>query len=288
MARPETPLPEDAPQPLRELAQGLRDLKAAAQLSYHAMGERSRLSPASLSRAASGRQAPTEEVLFAFLKACAVPADEFHAWRKRLRDAQDASQLVPQPWPIDARIANMAVSGRFHELYAAAGYPSVRMVSERSGIPRSTVHRVLLAYVEAHRHRRTTLPPPGHTLGVASTLLDFLPPSEYGRNGQFADVYKFVRRTYPVRRRARRPLEGGVRRALANAQAEPPPAEPGPEETFAEFERNLRLVRNLIAHGQLKTDPLVAAQVMNLAALLEQTDPDHLSDGPAPGGTAGA
>ncbi|MGW2181295.1 helix-turn-helix domain-containing protein [Streptomyces sp. NPDC001732] len=284
MARPETPLPEEAPPPLLELAQGLRDLRAAAQLSYQVMSERVHLSPASFSRAASGRQVPTWEALRAYLKACEVPADKFDAWHERWRDAEAAAQLAPNPWLVDAEIAHLATAGRLRELHAAAGRPSLRMISERSGVPRSTVHRILSASTDT---RRRTPPSPDLTLQVASTLLGFLRPGEYRRGGQFEDVYKLVRRTHPVRD-PRRPADGGVRRALAAAQTEPPPAEPGPEETFAEFERSLRLVRNLIAHGQLKTDPLIAAQVMNLAALLERAEPDRLADDPTPDGTDGA
>jgi transcriptional regulator with XRE-family HTH domain len=285
MARPETPLPKDSPQPLLELAQELRDLKAAAQLSYQAMSERTHLSPASLSRAASGRQAPTWEALHAFLTACAVPTAEIEAWHTRWREAEIAAQLAPVPWSVNDQIAHLAMSGQLRELHAAAGSPSLRLVSERSGVPRSTVHRLLSASTNT---RRRTPPSPDLTLRVASTLLGFLRPREYGRVGsKFEHVYRLVRRTHPVRPR-RHPADGGVRRALATSQAEPPPAEPGPDETFAEFERSLRLVRDLIAHGQLQTDPLVAAQVMNLAALLEQTEPDHLADGPPPDGTAGA
>ncbi|MFE7429046.1 helix-turn-helix domain-containing protein [Streptomyces sp. NPDC057545] len=284
MARPETPLPEEAPPPLLELARELRDLRADAQLSYQVMSERVHVSPASFSRAASGRQVPTWEVLLAYLKACGVPADEFDAWHKRWRDAEVAAQLTPVPLSVDALIAHLAMSGRLRELHAAAGRPSLRMVSERSGVPRSTVHRILSASTDT---RRRTPPSPDLTLQVASTLLAFLHPGEYRRGGQFEDVYKLVRHTHPVRG-PRHPADGGVRRALAAAQTEPPPAEPRPDEMFAEFERNLRLVRNLIAHGQLKTDPLIAAQVMNLAALLERAEPDHLANGPTPDGTGGA
>ncbi|MFF2902415.1 helix-turn-helix domain-containing protein [Streptomyces sp. NPDC057966] len=284
MARPETPLPEDAPQPLLELARELRDLRAASQLSYQAMSERAQLSPASLSRAASGRQVPSWAALLAFLKACGVPEGEFDAWQERWRAAEVASHLgPPMPFSVDAQIANLAMSDRLRELHAAAGRPSLRMISERSGVPRSTVHRLLSEPADT---RRRTPPSPDLTLQVASTLLGFLRSHKYRRGGQFEDVYKLVRHTHPVRG-ARRPADGGVRRALAASPPEPPPTEPGPDEMYAEFKRNLRLVRNMIANGQLKTDPLVAAQVMNLAAALEQTDPDHLADGPTPDGTVG-
>ncbi|MFF8280006.1 helix-turn-helix domain-containing protein [Streptomyces lateritius] len=278
MARPETPLPEDTSQPLQELALELRKLRAASQLTYQAMSERGRLSPASFSRAASGRQLPTWGVLLAFLEACGVPEGEFDAWHKRWRDAEVAAHLAPVPYSADDQIAHLAMSGLLRELYVAAGSPSLRLVSERSGVPRSTVHRLLSASTDT---RRRNPPSPDLTLQVASTLLSFLRPGEYGRGSKFEHVYKLVRRTHPVRA-PRHPADGGVRRALAASQTEQPPTEPGPDEMFAEFERSLRQVRNLIAHGQLKTDPLVAVQVMNLAALLERAEPDHLADDPAP------
>ncbi|MFK4272534.1 helix-turn-helix domain-containing protein [Streptomyces milbemycinicus] len=282
MARPETPLPEDAPQPLLELAQGLRDLKAASQLSYQAMGERARLSPASLSRAASGRQVPTEEALFAFLKACAVPADEFDAWRERWRDATVASQLAPKPWSIDNQIAHLAMSGRLRELHSAAGSPTVRMISERSGIPRSTVHRVLTAHMGT-RHR--TPPSPDHTLGVASALLGFLRPSKYMRNGPFADVHNIVRHTHPVRRGAHRPPEGGVRRALATAQAKPPPTEAPAETVLLSFAERASVLEHRITSGELQADEEVVRLLADLRKIVGARPGSAIDSSPAAPGT---
>jgi hypothetical protein len=79
MGRREAPVPQG---PLRDFAQGLRDLRAHAPgaPTYRTLAARARYSASALSDAASGRRLPSWEVTAAFVAACGGDTEE---WRQR-------------------------------------------------------------------------------------------------------------------------------------------------------------------------------------------------------------
>ncbi|GGN29973.1 protein kinase domain-containing protein [Streptomyces fuscichromogenes] len=100
MGRREVAVPDG---PLRDFAQGLRDLRAQAPgaPTYRTLAVRARYSPSALSDAASGRRLPSWEVTAAFVAACDGDIEE---WRERWRelDAQLRSNhpaLLPEADP---------------------------------------------------------------------------------------------------------------------------------------------------------------------------------------------
>ncbi|MGW5609528.1 helix-turn-helix domain-containing protein [Streptomyces sp. NPDC003753] len=210
MARPETPLPEDAPQPVQELAQALRDLRAASNLSYTDMSSRAPFSSATFSRAASGRQVPTEEVLAGYLKACGVPEDQADRWRKLRRDAQYAVALQVTPWPPETQLVETVILDGLNELVEAAGSPSVRQLADMCGLTPTTVHRVLTA------HRTRNRPAPRHVAAVVGALLSLTRPSDRVR--KFGTLTRLVRQADPSiqigRKRTRDEAEQVARTAL--------------------------------------------------------------------------
>ncbi|MBY8868714.1 helix-turn-helix domain-containing protein [Streptomyces sennicomposti] len=189
MARPEAPLPKDAPQPVQELARALRDLRAASGLSYTAMSNRAPFSSVTFSRAASGRQVPTKEVLAGYLEACGVPENKRDRWRKLWREAQLAENVGNVPWrPEDMLVYTVFLDG-LNELVAAAGAPSVHELADKCGLAPTTVHRVLTA----HRTRRPVAA--RHVAAVVGALLSLTRPSDRVR--RFGDLTRLVRQVDP-------------------------------------------------------------------------------------------
>ncbi|MEU7206104.1 helix-turn-helix transcriptional regulator [Streptomyces sp. NPDC045470] len=265
MARPETPLPIDASRPLLELAQGLRDLRAASNLSYQAMSETVSLSAASLSRTASGQQIPTPEALTAFLTACAVPPDDIDHWQK-LRDDAVRAALEPRPWTRGARITHLARSGLLRELHRAAGSPSLRSLHEELGVSKSTLHRVLTAHVDIHGKPP---PPPHQILAVADILLRHLPHSQYTRGGPFADVYQLVRPYRTAQRASGRNQDSRRRTRLPDGPShKPAPADDG-DAGLLGLARRTAAVQRRIAAGELTADDDVVRLLAEVQQVLE-------------------
>ena len=82
MGRPEKPL-STADGPIAQIASDLRQMRAAADLTYRDMGEKAHYSHTSLSRAAKGERLPTWETTQAFVRACGATDEEVHEWRRR-------------------------------------------------------------------------------------------------------------------------------------------------------------------------------------------------------------
>jgi transcriptional regulator with XRE-family HTH domain len=210
MARPEAPLPKDAPQPVQDLAQALRDLRAASNLSYTDMSSRAPFSSATFSRAASGRQVPTEAVLAGYLEACGVPEDQADRWQKLWRDAQYAVNLQVVPWSPEATLVHTVVLDGLNELVEAAGSPSVPELADMCGLTPATVHRVLTA------HRTSSRPAARHVAAVVGALLSLTRPSDRVR--KFGTLARLVREVDPSiqvrRKRTRDAAERAARTAL--------------------------------------------------------------------------
>jgi transcriptional regulator with XRE-family HTH domain len=81
MTRPEVPITNDGP--LAEFARDLRAARAAADITYRQMAERTNYSVSILSSAANGRQRPTWDVAWAYLHACKVSDADRRSWHRR-------------------------------------------------------------------------------------------------------------------------------------------------------------------------------------------------------------
>lgn len=179
MARPEKEIPPDSEPELRALAQQLRQMRAEAALSYNQLSVRTHYSTATLSRAASGQSVPSWEVVSAIAKAAQLPPEKWGGLASLHRDALKqrekrasrhdvreegfglASQEVTSP---------ESLSRAMQTLYQAAGRPSLREISKESGVPRSTVHRVLTG-------QAAVSPAPKEPAAeIAKTLLPLVPP----------------------------------------------------------------------------------------------------------------
>ncbi|MFJ6086494.1 helix-turn-helix domain-containing protein [Streptomyces sp. NPDC092369] len=179
MARPEKQIPPDSAPPLRALAQQLRQMRAAAGLSYNQLSARTHYSTATLSRAASGRSVPSWKVVSAIATAAQLPPEERSALaalhrealkrqeeRASRQEAREAGFGLASQEAIDTE----SLSRAMQTLYQAAGRPSVREISKESGVPRSTVHRVLTG-------QAAVSPAPEEPAAeIARTLLPLVPP----------------------------------------------------------------------------------------------------------------
>lgn len=143
MARPEKPISPSAGPALHSLVSKLRQLREDAGLSYMQLSRRAHISTATLSRAASGDSVPSMQVVMAIARAAGLP-DEEVARLSHLRAKAVIEQVNRRRTGIPREIHTSAdLSQALHELYVAAGRPSVRDISEESGVSRSTVHRVI-------------------------------------------------------------------------------------------------------------------------------------------------
>ncbi|WP_331753620.1 MULTISPECIES: helix-turn-helix domain-containing protein [unclassified Streptomyces] len=261
--RPQRQLPASITPAHREFVVQLRKLHATSDETLAALGRKAHINPTSLSRMINGGVIPNWDLVRAF-------ADATSATKGQRGELHRLWERAKQEWPRKSPTPDEAMLSGFREAYRIAlldrllkqaGTPSVRVLADRTGLSRSTVHRALTGESSSGAAE------------VAHDLLTFLQPA---MRQEWASRFALAFGETEPRTEA-----------LAKGQASST-AELRPDEMFAEFERGLRLVRNMIAHGQLKTDPLVAAQVMNLAATLELSGPDHLADGPILDGTGGS
>ncbi|MFI9255787.1 helix-turn-helix domain-containing protein [Streptomyces sp. NPDC053069] len=70
MARPENPIPESSPLPLRNFADKMRSCRTAKGISYRDMAKLANYSASALSQAASGKELPSWELTRAYIRAC--------------------------------------------------------------------------------------------------------------------------------------------------------------------------------------------------------------------------
>ncbi|WP_405922470.1 hypothetical protein [Streptomyces sp. NBC_00122] len=148
MGRPEAPVDHTVPA-LGELAQFLRDVRGG--IPYSTLAERSQRGASPLKRAASGKTLPTWECVEGYLGACGISSGTPHHERARQLHsrAQEAwrrpsgSTAVPRP---DLASSEADLSRALRDAYAAAGRPSLRVLSERAegwNLSRSTAHRIV-------------------------------------------------------------------------------------------------------------------------------------------------
>jgi transcriptional regulator with XRE-family HTH domain len=172
MSRPENTI--NSIGPVADFAQQLRLLRQHAALSLRQLAASTGLSTATLSVAAAGQKLPTWEVTKTYVQACGGDADD---WRVRWEYAGQSCRLVPatvphgrvsrapsrRPWEINVRLlggpAPLPVTAEtacefmdcLLRVKIWAGDPSVRALSQRAGLPPSTMQDFL-------RRKRTKLP----------------------------------------------------------------------------------------------------------------------------------
>ncbi|HVH94535.1 MAG TPA: helix-turn-helix transcriptional regulator [Nocardioidaceae bacterium] len=172
MSRPESTI--NSIGPVADFAQQLRLLRQHAALSLRQLAASTGLSTATLSVAAAGQKLPTWEVTKTYVQACGGDAND---WRGRWEYAGQSSRLVPatvpngrvsrvasgRPWGTNVRLlggpAPLPVTAEtacefmdcLLRVKIWAGDPSVRALSQRAGLPPSTMQDFL-------RRKRTKLP----------------------------------------------------------------------------------------------------------------------------------
>ncbi|MFE0229897.1 helix-turn-helix domain-containing protein [[Kitasatospora] papulosa] len=270
--RSETAVPADASPPVRELAERLRKVRAAAGLTYVQLSQMSGFSTASLSRAASGRSVPSRAIVDAFAttaglsasghaelvqlheraaKTSTTPAEKVEAASRR-----DSLQFVQESFR--QAMGEQARRDLLRNLHQKAGRPSIREIANGTGLSRSTVHRVL------------TRGGTGNAKEVADSLVARLAPEI--RDDWAARVVSTFEPKSAVTPKP--PLY----RATDAAQS------PEVDQAFTEFVSSVRRMRNLIAHGRVQTGAQFAAHVMELASLVQndRRHPPFREEGSAP------
>ncbi|MFE4999279.1 helix-turn-helix domain-containing protein [Streptomyces mirabilis] len=253
--RPEKPIAADAPPHVRKLAEELRKLRADAGLPYSQLSRMAGVSTSALSRAASGQSVPSMEVV----EAVAIAAGASPARLAELRQLREAAARPVQKVEEASRLDSLGIT---HEtlltamkegaqryllvaLHAEAGAPSVREIANRTGLPRSTVHRALTGRSLAGAKE------------VAHNLVARLAPEDRKDwTVKVTDTFEGV--TAPAAPAEKTPL---FRATDAAGSREV-------DQAFADFVLSLRRVRNLIVHGQVETGAQFAAHVMELALLV--------------------
>jgi lambda repressor-like predicted transcriptional regulator len=171
MPRPESTITSSGP--VADFARQLRLLRQNAALSLRQLAASTGLSTATLSAAAAGRKLPSWAVTKTYVQACGGNADD---WRARWECAGQSSRLVPaavphgrlsrapgRPWGNNLRLlggpAPLPVTAEtacefmdcLLRVKIWAGDPSIRALSQRAGLPPSTMQDFL-------RRKRTKLP----------------------------------------------------------------------------------------------------------------------------------
>ncbi|MFG3208081.1 helix-turn-helix domain-containing protein [Streptomyces sp. NPDC048192] len=182
MARPENPIPETSPVPLRNFADKMRSCRTAKGISYRDMAKLANYSASALSQAASGKELPSWELTRAYIRACDQGEAQWRAlWEETrsllsrpARAPSADAPLVPPPSAVshpeirraespDTLVAvkpppapgSSLLSPRERDLTAAlnalrvrAGQPSLRELEVRTDqmthylVSRSTMSRV--------------------------------------------------------------------------------------------------------------------------------------------------
>ncbi|MGW3980138.1 helix-turn-helix domain-containing protein [Streptomyces mirabilis] len=262
MGRPEKPIPPQVPSATRELLLYLREVRAASGLTLRELAARGPATAATLSRITSASRAPSWQAVSVF--ADAVQMDT--AGRAKLKELWERARAETTPPTSTAAREDAAPSVsesmwssthtlRAHhkdydrsrtlaDLYMTAGSPSLRQLAEKSGHPRSTVHRAIRGQSLAG------------AADIAQVLLSYLPRE---RRRSWAAEVDWLFRSSPTDPAPVPPLfqvkEGAAPQA---AQA------------VAEFKRALQVLRNYVVHGDVDLSPQLAVQVMQLQVTLEQ------------------
>lgn len=116
MARPENPIPETSPVPLRNFADKMRSCRTAKGISYRDMAKLANYSASALSQAASGKELPSWELTRAYIRACDQGESQWRAFWEETRSLLSRPAPVP---PGDAPVVPPP---------SAAPHPEIRPV----------------------------------------------------------------------------------------------------------------------------------------------------------------
>ncbi|MCX4858373.1 helix-turn-helix domain-containing protein [Streptomyces canus] len=268
--RPVSPVPADAPRYVQELATRLRDLRTAENLTLRQLNRLTTIPMSTLSDAFAGDRVPSWQVVAAIARATKADEQELRALWEAARAAREAqargtkaigrAALGAPPSGANRLMEAAARETRqrtvVHDLYRLAGRPSVRELADATGLSRSAVHRTVSGQSTAGARR------------VADGLAARLTPDEREEwtakiTNVFEEAASGTEDTAPFRA-----IHASEREMVAEA--------------FSEFERSLQHVRNLIAHGVAQTPREISAQVMLLAASMEQARSGRSPDTSAP------
>ncbi|MFF2305974.1 helix-turn-helix domain-containing protein [Streptomyces sp. NPDC058128] len=263
MPRPEKPISTDAPLALRELAEHLRELRAQSGLTYSQLADRVEASPSNLSRAASGASLPSWSAVESFARATRAKSSELgplkELWlRAAASQREDRVSYIKPGEELNPELLQAAQQHQqallLGKLYVQVGRPSLRQLEQRTGLSKSTVHRVITGQSRA---------------GATETfraLVDLCPPD---LGAQWRVAWDAARSDTP-----------SSPKAAATTRLFTRPAGRKEEEAVADLLRAVERVRNLVVHGQVALNPLVAAQVVQLQVAIEATAaPEGSTDG---------
>ncbi|MEU2717772.1 helix-turn-helix transcriptional regulator [Streptomyces sp. NPDC007205] len=248
--RPQRPIAPDSPSALRELALRLREMRAASGLTLQQLADRIPTNPSTLSRVSSGRSLASWQVVSAFADACQADATALAELRVLWEEARTETRAAKNPAALDDtaglkehfRAVNRSATLR--ELYEAVGRPTLRELADKSGRPRSTVHRTITG-------RSAT-----GAADIAEALLSYIPPRS---RGTWEDRVNAVFGSPPS---TPAPVEALFKVAQGDAAQRA-------ERVVAEFMRALRQLRNLAVHGEVELSPQLAVQVLKLQMTIE-------------------
>lgn len=158
MGRPELAVDQTVPE-LAEVAEFLRAQRRAAGMTYRQLARKTRVSEATLKRAASGKVLPRHVAMVEYLTACSASpwqretADELWRTAKRALDAPQGA--APRP---DFIRDPADLSGALRDLHRWAGSPSLRTMERRAGgfgeLPHSTAHRIIRGKTVPHTEQQ--------------------------------------------------------------------------------------------------------------------------------------
>ncbi|WPP31434.1 helix-turn-helix transcriptional regulator [Streptomyces sp. CL7] len=243
---------------MRQLARELQERRAAGGLSLARLSQETGYGKATLARFLDGQQAPAWPVVAAIARSTNASHDQTEDLRQLWEAAWNARRPPGANKVMESAARETQQRTVVNDLYQLAGRPSVRELEDATGVSRSVVHRVLTGQSMAGARK------------VADGLLARLAPDEQEEwTAKITNVFEGEtpgsEDTGPFRT-----LHAGEREMVAEA--------------FADFERSLQRVRNLIAHGSVQAPPELSAQVMLLAATMEHARSGRSPDPSAPSG----
>lgn len=99
MGRPEAPLERDG-SPVREFAFWLRALRNSSNRTYASLANETRYATTTLQAACAGERLPTLQVTMAIVRACHGPAEAWHRYWTRVKQAIDPAAPAGS-WPVE-------------------------------------------------------------------------------------------------------------------------------------------------------------------------------------------
>ncbi|MFI1155036.1 multiprotein-bridging factor 1 family protein [Streptomyces sp. NPDC020817] len=200
--------------PLGLLAQGLRNARIRAGLTYSQMAGRTvGFSESTLKRAASGKTLPTRGTVIAYAHACDTePGPLLKAWEEAVEERRPLRPAAPRIRKIrDAA----ALGAALHSLHVKAGNPSCREIDKRTRsspgiirVPRTTAHQIL--YRQRFPSSRTQLKALLTVLGVSAA-----------EHAEWLQAWSHANRQRPSDRHADRTRKDQLQRRITHPRLTP-------------------------------------------------------------------